>query len=148
MLFRSGVTGTDGKTTTVHLISDVLDAAGERTGSVTTVDYKILDHTWANETRQTTQEAVEVQEFLAELLVAGGTWGIVETTSHALALRKLRGLHVDIAVFTNLSPEHLDFHGTLQSYLEAKTILFDELLRGADKGIRSEERRVGKECRL
>ena len=130
-----GVTGTDGKTTTVHLISDVLQAAGQRTGFATTVDNKIVDHSWANETRQTTQEAVEMQEFLAELLVAGGTWGIVEATSHALALRKLRGVHVDIAVFTNLSPEHLDFHGTLQSYLEAKAILFGELLKGADKGV-------------
>jgi UDP-N-acetylmuramoyl-L-alanyl-D-glutamate--2,6-diaminopimelate ligase len=130
-----GVTGTDGKTTTVHLISDVLEAAGQRTGFATTVDNKIVDHTWPNETRQTTQEAVEMQEFLAELLVAGGTWGIVEATSHALALRKLRGVHVDVAVFTNLSPEHLDFHGTLQSYLEAKAILFAELLAGPDKGI-------------
>jgi len=130
-----GVTGTDGKTTTVHLISDVLEAAGERTGYATTVDTKVLDHEWANETRQTTQEAVEVQELMAELLVAGGTWGILEATSHALALRKLRGSSVDIAVFTNLSPEHLDFHGTLQAYLEAKAILFDELLKDHDKGV-------------
>lgn len=131
----AGVTGTDGKTTTVHLLSDVLEAAGERPGFTTTVDMKIPGHQWANETRQTTAEAVETQEFFAELLVAGGTWGILEATSHALALRKLRGCHVDIAVFTNLSPEHLDFHGNLQAYLEAKAILFDELLRGADKGI-------------
>ena len=130
-----GVTGTDGKTTTVHLVSDVLEAAGERTGYATTVDFKVCDHEWKNETRQTTQEAVEVQEFLAELAVAGGTWGVVEATSHSLALRKLRKCDVDIAVFTNLSPEHLDFHGTLQAYLEAKAILFAELLRGQDKGL-------------
>jgi UDP-N-acetylmuramoyl-L-alanyl-D-glutamate--2,6-diaminopimelate ligase len=131
-----GVTGTDGKTTTVHLISDVLEAVGQNTGYATTVDFKVCDHVWKNETRQTTQEAVEVQEFLAELAVAGGTWGVLEATSHSLALRKLRNCHVDIAVFTNLSPEHLDFHGTLQGYLEAKAILFDELLRDHDKGIR------------
>jgi len=130
-----GVTGTDGKTTTVHLISDVLEVAGQRTGYATTVDFKVCDHTWKNETRQTTQEAVEVQEFLAELAIAGGTWGVIEATSHSLALRKLRNCDVDVAVFTNLSPEHLDFHGTLQSYLEAKAILFDELLRGHDKGV-------------
>lgn len=130
-----GVTGTDGKTTTVHLVSDVLEAAGERTGFATTVDFKILDHVWANETRQTTQEAVEVQEFLAELVVAGGTWGVLEATSHSLALRKLRSCHVDIAVFTNLSAEHLDFHGTLQAYLDAKSILFEQLLRGEEKGV-------------
>jgi UDP-N-acetylmuramoyl-L-alanyl-D-glutamate--2,6-diaminopimelate ligase len=118
-----GVTGTDGKTTTVHLVSDVLEAAGERTGYATTVDFKLADHGWENDTRQSTQEALELQEFCAELLVAGGTWGVLEATSHALALRKLRGIDVDIAVFTNLSPEHLDFHGTLQSYLEAKGIL-------------------------
>jgi UDP-N-acetylmuramoyl-L-alanyl-D-glutamate--2,6-diaminopimelate ligase len=130
-----GVTGTDGKTTTVHLISDVLEAGGERTGFATTVDFKVTDHLWANDTRQSTQEAVEIQEFFAELLVAGGTWGVLEATSHALALRKLRGCEMDIAVFTNLSPEHLDFHGTLQGYLEAKGILFDLLAQGADKGI-------------
>jgi len=130
------VTGTDGKTTTVHLVSDVLEAAGECTGYATTVDFKLGASEWANETRQSTQEAVEVQEFFAELLVAGGTWGVLEATSHALALRKLRHCDVDVAVFTNLSPEHLDFHGTLQAYLEAKGILFEMLGSAADKGVR------------
>jgi UDP-N-acetylmuramoyl-L-alanyl-D-glutamate--2,6-diaminopimelate ligase len=130
-----GVTGTDGKTTTVHLVSDVLEAAGERTGYATTVDFKMADHEWQNETRQSTQEAVELQEFCAELLVAGGTWGVLEATSHALALRKIRGIDVDVAVFTNLSPEHLDFHGTLQEYLAAKGILFEMLAAGRDKGV-------------
>ncbi|TMF81932.1 MAG: UDP-N-acetylmuramoyl-L-alanyl-D-glutamate--2,6-diaminopimelate ligase [Chloroflexi bacterium] len=131
----AAVTGTDGKTTTVHLVSDVLEASGAKTGFATTVDFKVVDHEWKNETRQTTQEAVEVQEFCAELLVAGGTWGVLEATSHALALRKLRGTEVDIAVFTNLSPEHLDFHGTLQKYLEAKSELFAMLARSTDKGV-------------
>jgi UDP-N-acetylmuramoyl-L-alanyl-D-glutamate--2,6-diaminopimelate ligase len=131
----AGVTGTDGKTTTVHLISDVLEAAGERTGFATTVDFKLPGHVWENDTRQSTQEAVEVQEFFAELLVAGGTWGVLEATSHALALQKLRGCEVDVAVFTNLSPEHLDFHETLQRYLEAKGALFAMLPGSADKGV-------------
>ncbi len=131
----AGVTGTDGKTTTVHLVSQVLEAAGERTGYATTVDFKVRDHVWPNETRQTTLEAVEVQELMAELTVAGATWGLLEATSHALALQKLRNVHVDIAVFTNISPEHLDFHGTLQRYLEAKAILFGELLQGTEKGV-------------
>lgn len=130
-----GITGTDGKTTTVHLVSDVLEAAGERTGYATTVDFKLAGHRWENDTRQSTQEALELQEFCAELLVAGGTWGVLEATSHALALRKLRGIDVDVAVFTNLSPEHLDFHGTLQAYLEAKGILFEMLRSGRDKGV-------------
>ncbi len=130
-----GVTGTDGKTTTVHLVSEVLEAAGQVTGFATTVDFKLGPAAWANETRQSTQEAVEVQEFFAELLVAGGTWGILEATSHALALRKLRGVDLDIAVFTNLSPEHLDFHGSLQEYLAAKGLLFEQLIGGADKGV-------------
>ena len=131
----AAVTGTDGKTTTVHLISDVLEASGAKTGFSTTVDFKVADHEWKNETRQSTQEAVEVQEFFAELLVAGATWGVLEATSHALALRKLRGTEVDVAVFTNLSPEHLDFHGSLQKYLEAKSELFAMLATSTDKGI-------------
>ncbi len=130
-----GVTGTDGKTTTVHLVSDVLEAAGLPTGFSTTVDFKLAGHEWENETRQSTQEAVEIQEFFAELLVAGGTWGVLEATSHALALRKVRGCEFDIAVFTNLTPEHLDFHGTLQAYLDAKAILFEMLASGTDKGV-------------
>ena len=131
----AAITGTDGKTTTVHLVSDVLEAAGERTGYATTVDFKLADHEWQNETRQSTPEAVELQEFCAELLVADGTWGVLEATSHALALRKIRGIDVDVAVFTNISPEHLDFHGTLQAYLEVKGILFEMLTQGHDKGI-------------
>ena len=119
----------------MHLVSDVLDAAGQITGFATTVDFKQGDHVWQNETRQSTQEAVEVQEFFAELLVAGGTWGVLEATSHALALRKLRGVEVDVAVFTNLSPEHLDFHGTLQKYLDAKGELFAMLPLSFDKGV-------------
>ena len=130
-----GVTGTDGKTTTVHLVSDVLEAAGQRTGFSTTVDFKLAGHAWENDTRQSTQEAVEIQEFFAELLVAGGTWGVIEATSHALALEKVRGTEIDIAVFTNLSPEHLDFHGTLQEYLDAKARLFAMLGSSADKGV-------------
>ena len=131
----AAVTGTDGKTTTVHLISDVLEAAGERTGFATTVDFKMAGHEWQNDTRQSTQEALELQEFCAELLVAGGTWAVLEATSHALALRKVRGIDVDVAVFTNISPEHLDFHGTLQAYLEAKGILFEMLTQASDKGV-------------
>src|SRR5256885_10276047 len=119
-----GVTGTDGKTTTVHLVSDMLEGAGQRTGFSTTVDFKLAGQAWPNDTRQSTQEAVEIQEFFAELLVAGGTWGVLEATSHALALKKVRGTEIDIAVFTNLSPEHLDFHGSLQEYLDAKARLF------------------------
>lgn len=130
-----GVTGTDGKTTTVHLVSDVLEAGGERTGFATTVDFKLAGQRWQNETRQSTQEAVEIQQFFAELLVAGGTWGVLEATSHALALRKVRGNEIDVAVFTNLSPEHLDFHKTLQDYLDAKAILFEMLDSSADKGV-------------
>lgn len=130
-----GVTGTDGKTTTVHLVSDVLEANGERTGFSTTVDFKLAGSAWANETRQSTQEAVEIQEFFAELLVSGGTWGVLEATSHALALRKVRGCEIDIAVFTNLTPEHLDFHGTLQSYLDAKALLFEMLTTSVEKGV-------------
>ncbi len=129
------VTGTDGKTTTVHLVSEVLEGAGLRTGYATTVDFKLADHEWQNDTRQSTQEALELQEFCAELLVAGGTWGVLEATSHALALRKIRNIDVDVAVFTNITPEHLDFHGSLQEYLRAKGLLFEMLTQGQDKGV-------------
>ncbi|TME67004.1 MAG: UDP-N-acetylmuramoyl-L-alanyl-D-glutamate--2,6-diaminopimelate ligase [Chloroflexi bacterium] len=82
----AAVTGTDGKTTTVHLVSDVLEASGAKTGFSTTVDFKVADHEWKNDTRQSTQEAVEVQEFFAELLVAGGTWEYLEAKGELFAM--------------------------------------------------------------
>jgi UDP-N-acetylmuramoyl-L-alanyl-D-glutamate--2,6-diaminopimelate ligase len=127
LLTLVGVTGTDGKTTTAHLLSAVLEAAGRRTGWLTTVDLKIGDQWRPNGLQHTTPEAVGVQKFLAELVEAQVEVGILEVSSHALALDRVRDCEFDLGVFTNLSPEHLNFHGSMEDYLEAKANLFRQL---------------------
>jgi UDP-N-acetylmuramoyl-L-alanyl-D-glutamate--2,6-diaminopimelate ligase len=119
-----GVTGTDGKTSTTQLLAAVLEAAGRPSGWLTTVDLKIGSERRPNDYQLTTPEAVGVQSFLRELVEAGREVGILEASSHALALDRVRGCEFDVAVFTNLSPEHLNFHGDLEHYLEAKARLF------------------------
>lgn len=119
-----GVTGTDGKTTTTQLTAAVLEAAGRPVGWLTTVDVKIGAERKPNSFQHTTPEAVEVQAFLRSLADAGGEVAVLEVSSHALALQRVRGCSFDLAVFTNLSPEHLNFHGDFESYLQAKATLF------------------------
>ena len=122
-----GVTGTDGKTSTTRLLAAILDRAGRRTGWLTTVDVKIGESVRPNTLDHTTPEADRVQEVLAEMVASGVDTAILEASSHALALDRVRGCEFDLAVFTNLSPEHLNFHGSLDEYARAKARLFEML---------------------
>jgi UDP-N-acetylmuramoyl-L-alanyl-D-glutamate--2,6-diaminopimelate ligase len=119
-----GVTGTDGKTSTTQLLASVLETAGRRTGWLTTVDLKIGADRRPNDLQHTTPEAIGVQAFLREAVEAQVEVAVLEVSSHALALERVRGCAFDLAVFTNLSPEHLNFHGSLAAYLDAKAELF------------------------
>ncbi len=119
-----GVTGTDGKTSTTYLLSAILEAHGLRTGWLTTVNTKIGDTLHANEADHTTPEAPIVQRTLREMADAGVDVAIIETSSHALALDRVRGTRYRVGIFTNLSPEHLNFHGTFEEYRAAKARLF------------------------
>ncbi len=119
-----GVTGTDGKTTTAHLIGELLRAHGRTCGWYTTTDLRLGDAVAPNADERTTPEADRVQEVLAAMVRAGCDVAVLEASSHALAQDRLRGCAFDVAVFTNLSPEHLEFHGSLEAYLEAKARLF------------------------
>jgi UDP-N-acetylmuramoyl-L-alanyl-D-glutamate--2,6-diaminopimelate ligase len=119
-----GVTGTDGKTTTSNLISTLLDAAGLRNGLMTTANFKVNGQVWENPTRQSTLEALEIQQFLRRLLDEGATHAVVESTSHGLELQRVRGCAFDIGVVTNITSEHLDFHKTIENYRRAKARLF------------------------
>ncbi len=130
-----GVTGTDGKSTTIHLISALLEAGGRRTGVLSTVERKVGDRISANESRFTTPEAPEVQALLAEMVDAGADYAVLESTSHALALHRLDGCEYDLAVLTSVTADHLDFHRTREEYLAAKGRLFAMLDEAADKGI-------------
>lgn len=122
-----GVTGTDGKTTTTRLIASVLAAAGRKVGWVTTADVAIGDEIFPSPFRRTTPEAPDLQGVLQRLVQGGVEDAVVEVSSHALALDRVAGCRFDAAVFTNLAPEHLDFHGTMEAYAAAKARLFEML---------------------
>jgi len=128
-----GVTGTDGKTTTSFLLHAVLQSTGHRAALISTVAFRIGDREEYNASRQTTPESPDVQRLLAEAVAAGCTHAVVESSSHALMLDRLRHCHIDAGVFTNLTPEHLDFHGTLDEYRAAKARLFQSLGQGGRK---------------
>lgn len=130
-----GVTGTDGKTTTSNLLSTILDGAGKRNGLMTTANFKVSGQEWENPTRQSTLEALEIQQFLRRMLDEGATHAIIESTSHGLELQRVRGCAFDIGVVTNITHEHLDFHKTLENYRRAKARLFEMLDPERDKGL-------------
>jgi hypothetical protein len=130
-----GITGTDGKTSTSYLTSAVLEAAGLQTGLFSTVANKVGSQWEPNESRQTTPEALEVQALLRRMLDAGVTHAVLESTSHGLALHKLDHCEYDVAVFTNLSPDHLDFHESVERYRAAKGLLFEMLDFAKAKGV-------------
>ncbi len=134
-LHVTGVTGTDGKSTTCLLLSAMLERAGCHTGVVGTVVLKIGDEVVPNTTRMTTPKAHDVQALLARMVAAGVTHAIVESSSHALAMDRVRDSAFDAAVLTNVTSEHLDFHGTREAYLEAKGRLFALLDAGNPKAL-------------
>ena len=120
-----GVTGTNGKTTSTYLIDKILSDAGHTTGLLGTIEKRIGQKT--AEVVNTTPDAVDLQADLAEMVSAGCTYGIMEVSSHALELKRTAGTQYRIAVFTNLTQDHLDFHGTMEAYLAAKGKLFSRL---------------------
>ncbi|HLX39478.1 MAG TPA: UDP-N-acetylmuramoyl-L-alanyl-D-glutamate--2,6-diaminopimelate ligase, partial [Ktedonobacteraceae bacterium] len=130
-----GITGTDGKTTTSNLISAILEAAQIRTGLMTTANFRMAGQEWENATRQSTLEAVEIQQFLRRMLANKVTHAVIEATSHGLELQRVRGCAFDIGVVTNITHEHLDFHKTLANYRRAKARLFEMLEPKRDKGL-------------
>ncbi len=128
-----GVTGTDGKTTTSNFIYQILHTAGVRVGMISTVNAQIGDEVLDTGFHVTTPEAPAVQYYLWKMKEAGMTHVILETTSHGLAQFRVAGCEFDIAVVTNITHEHLDFHGSYQSYLQAKGKLFEYLHQSSPK---------------
>ncbi len=124
-----GITGTNGKTTTAHLIASVFEAAGIRCGLLGTVAYRI--GAVAREAVRTTPEAPDVQRLLREMVDAGCGACAMEVSSHALALARVDHVRFAAGVFTNLTRDHLDFHGSMDAYFRAKRRLFEMLPPGA-----------------
>jgi UDP-N-acetylmuramoyl-L-alanyl-D-glutamate--2,6-diaminopimelate ligase len=124
-----GITGTNGKTTTSYLTSAMFEAAGIPCGLMGTVAYRIGGQ--AFEATRTTPEAPELQGFMRRMVSGGAGACVMEVSSHALALRRVDGIEFAAGVFTNLTRDHLDFHGDMEAYFAAKRRLFEMLPAGA-----------------
>ena len=120
-----GVTGTNGKTTTTHIIKGILEEAGQRVGLVGTIEYRIGGEVIP--ATHTTPESLELNDLLSRMRSAGCESVSMEVSSHALQQSRVHGLGYRVAVFTNLTQDHLDYHGSMEEYFRAKKILFDEL---------------------
>jgi UDP-N-acetylmuramoyl-L-alanyl-D-glutamate--2,6-diaminopimelate ligase len=134
-LVTIGVTGTDGKTTTSNLISTLLDVSGRRSGLMTTANFRMRGQEWENATRQSTLEALEIQQLLRRMVDTGVTHAVIEATSHGLELQRVHGCAFDVGIVTNITHEHLDFHKTIENYRRAKARLFEMLEPARDKGL-------------
>jgi UDP-N-acetylmuramoyl-L-alanyl-D-glutamate--2,6-diaminopimelate ligase len=128
-----GVTGTDGKTTTCNLIHRILLAAGIKAGMISTVNAVIGKELLDTGFHVTTPEAPDIQDYLSRMVAAGLTHVVLETTSHGLYQDRVTGTEVDVAVVTNVTHEHLDYHGSYDAYLKAKGSLLEMLLKTGEK---------------
>lgn len=120
-----GITGTNGKTTTSHLIEKIFSDANKSTGLIGTMYTKIGEQKM--ETKNTTPESLILQKSFQQMLDAGVDTAIMEVSSHALHMGRVHGCDYDIAVFTNLTQDHLDYHKTMDDYMQAKSLLFSQL---------------------
>lgn len=124
-----GVTGTNGKTTTTFLVDSILRASGASAGLIGTTGYRTPKA--SREALNTTPESLDLQQMFAEVRDAGGTHVVLEASSHALAMDRLWGCHFAVAVFTNLTRDHLDYHKDFEDYFHAKRLLFEGTGAGA-----------------
>jgi len=128
-----GITGTNGKTTTSFLIEAILRKAGHKVGVIGTVEARINGK--GVPVKLTTPESSELQELLSRMLKEGVTHVVMEVSSHSLELHRVHGVEFDVAIYTNLTHDHLDFHGNMQNYLRAKLKLFEKLGKGVKKDV-------------
>jgi UDP-N-acetylmuramoyl-L-alanyl-D-glutamate--2,6-diaminopimelate ligase len=126
-----GVTGTNGKTTSTYLTEAILAAAGRTVGLLGTIEYRCGSVTFPGE--RTTPESSDLQALLARMRALGAWGAVMEVSSHSLSLHRVDGCEFDLAILTNLTQDHLDFHGTMQAYAEAKAQLFQMLGTGRRK---------------
>lgn len=122
-----GVTGTKGKTTTSYLIAQILNSTGYKTGMATTVLFKIGEKEWLNESKQTMLGRFQLQKLFSQMVEDGCKYAVVETSSEGILQYRHRFIDYDMAVFTNLSPEHIERHGGFENYRDAKVKLFEKV---------------------
>src|SRR5579862_9393592 len=119
----TGITGTNGKSTTAFLLESILIAAGRKTALVGTIEYHVAGKILP--APHTTPESLELNQLLAEALAQGVTEAVMEVSSHALEQQRVFGIPFDVAVFTNLTRDHLDYHHTMEEYFRCKQVLFE-----------------------
>ena len=134
-----GITGTNGKTTTSYLLAAIFEAAGIKCGRIGTIGYLVGGR--EQSASRTTPEAPELQQMLRDMVKQGRGACVMEVSSHALALRRVDQLRFAAGIFTNLTRDHLDFHGDMESYFGAKRRLFEMLPEGAVGAINVDDRR-------
>ena len=134
-----GVTGTNGKTTTVNLISQYLECLGEKTGIASTVNFKIDDIEWLNNKKMTMLGRFQTQKLLRQMVRAGCTHAIIETSSQGIEQFRHSGINYDLVVFTNLTPEHIEAHGSFENYRNCKEKLFKHLVKSGEKNIEGKQ---------
>jgi len=127
-----GVTGTNGKTTTVQMIAKILEEADFKIAIASTINFKIGEREWVNDTKFTTFSGFRLQEFLQKAVRAGCEYAVVEVTSHALDQNRVWGVDFSVAVVTNVTREHLDYHKTMEKYRKAKEKLFAMVSKNSD----------------
>jgi UDP-N-acetylmuramoyl-L-alanyl-D-glutamate--2,6-diaminopimelate ligase len=130
-----GVTGSEGKTTTTHMAAHVLEGCGLPAGYLSTVGHCAAGSERPNGTGMSTMPAQQVQEWLARMVAGGARAAVVEATSHALDQDRVGGCEFDVAAFTNVLSDHLDYHGSVEEYRRAKARLLDLCAAAVDKGV-------------
>ncbi|MFC2123643.1 UDP-N-acetylmuramoyl-L-alanyl-D-glutamate--2,6-diaminopimelate ligase [Bacteroidota bacterium] len=125
----TGVTGTNGKTTTVNLLYQLYRNLGYNTGMISTIDIRINDEVISS--THTTPDAIRLNELMAKMIEKGVTHCFMEVSSHAIDQKRISGLEYDLAVFTNITHDHLDYHVTFDAYIEVKKKLFDNLKKNS-----------------
>jgi UDP-N-acetylmuramoyl-L-alanyl-D-glutamate--2,6-diaminopimelate ligase len=126
-----GITGTNGKTTTSYLLESILEEDGKKVGVIGTVNYRFQGRVFPAPT--TTPESLDLQKNLQTMREAGVTHAVLEVSSHALDLQRVRGCDFDVALFTNLTRDHLDYHRSMDEYFRAKQLLFTQCLQESKK---------------
>lgn len=128
-----GITGTNGKTTSCQMTAKILSEEGYKVGMATTINFKIGKKEWTNETKMTTLSAWQLQSLLYKMVRAKCKYAIIETSSHALVQHRTWGINYDIVAITNITREHLDYHHTMNEYLQAKELLFNQFKKSRKK---------------
>ena len=128
-----GVTGTNGKSSTVDFITRILESAGHKVGYTSTAMFKVADREWLNDKKMTMLGRFALQRLLKQMVSAGCRYAVIETSSEGIKQFRNIGINYDVVVFTNLTPEHLESHGGFENYKKAKQELFARLMKGKTK---------------